>query len=243
MDTASHVLVIAGFAALVSGCTAIGAVVGHSIDASRPDSIVVSRSYAEDTLRTGEETLVTLSGGSVVSGELAGYRRADEEEYGRAYQAWRDSAPSGRLMPRLWTRIRVTGQVINPITHRGNGIRYDCRLAGIDMGGILIAATAGHKTLRIPTALIDTLFLDENRALSGAGLRRITATERPPLCSVMGIRYGNDTLWIPLDRIERASQRFTKDAMLLGIWAGLAIDVTAAYLISHIKLGPFIGNR
>ena len=109
-------------------------------------------------------------------------------------------------MPRLWTTIRLAGHVVDPLPHAGNRIQYDCRLAGIDMAGILIAGTGGRKTLRIPIAAIDTL-------------------------------------WIPLDRVERASQRFTKNGLLIGVAAGLAIDVTAVYVISQIKIGPMNWGR
>lgn len=217
-------LVLLAFAIPLMGCSVIGGVIGASIDSSKPDSVVFSRTRGTDSVRIGEETTVATLEDRTLSGEFAGYRQAQEEQYQQTYRQWLDTTSSGKIMPLLWKKVTLAAHSSRPQPNDVGRIRFDCRVVGFDPSKILVAALKGREGRPFSLALVDTLFVDEQNLITGPTLRHIVEEEHPPLLSIMGLCQGSDTLWVPLDRVRRGYQRFSKNATGTGFLIGLGVD-------------------
>ena len=236
-------LVLLALALPLSGCSLIGGAIGASIDSSKPDSVVFSRTRSTDSVRIGAETTVAISEDSTVSGEFVGFRQTQEEQYQQTYEKWLDTTSSGRIMPFLWKKMTLAGHSSRPQPNDAGRIRFDCRVVGFDPSKILVAAMKGRGGRPLSLSLVDTLFVDEQNFITGRTLRHIVEEEHPPLLSMIGLCRGSDTLWVSLDRVRRGCQTFSKDATGTGFLVGLGVDacvVIVALATTHFTwtLGP-----
>ena len=218
-------LVLLALTLPLSGCSLIGGAIGASIDSSKPDSVMFSRTRSTDSVRIGEETTVSTLDDSTLSGECAGFRQAQAEQYQQTYQKWLDTTSSGRIMPLLWKKMTLAGHSSRPQPNDAGRIRFDCRVVGFDPSKILVAAMKGRGGRPFSLALVDTLFVDEQNLITGPTLRHIVEVEHPPLLSMIGLCQGADTLWVPLDRVRGGYQKFSKNATGTGFLIGLGVDV------------------
>ena len=225
MKSILSALVLLALVVPLTGCSVIGGAIGASIDSSKPDPVVFSRTRSTDSVRIGEETTVSTLDDSTLSGECAGFRQAQAEQYQQTYQKWLDTTSSGRIMPLLWKKMTLAGHSSRPQPNDAGRIRFDCRVVGFDPSKILVATMKGSEGRPLPLALVDTLFVDEQNLLTGPTLRHIVEDELPPLLSMIGLRQGRDTLWVPLDRVRRGYQKSSKNATQVGFLIGLGVDV------------------
>jgi hypothetical protein len=212
------------------GCTAIGWLVGHSVDKGKPPQPQPVGRGEADTLKSGEPILITLWDGRTLRGDYQGLDWARPAEYRPRYEAARKKLEPSLVLPALGPGARV-------VATNGNAATGD--FAGV-WPGFVRFLEPGLPEGRLRTERIVSLTDASGNTVSGAALDKLMAERRLPALTGLRIRVAEASQVVDHGEVAAVSRLVRpKSAGTVGALIGLAVDVAVVSLFAYEMSQPW----
>lgn len=221
MRTFSTAFLILAFVLPLSGCSAVGFVIGSLSDSSRPDYDTVGTSKVWQ-LRPNQDIVVLKTDGTQISGELFMVDTIPGTEYHKAYDIVK-LEPEGSGMPAIGDTVNITFR---------SGIRRP------SLQGIFVGFDPGifHIRLRenlvtIPLETVNALNGHQNTSVNIDTVRGCISRGLVPFMSQLLLNNGTETRGIRLDGVREIYLENYHSAKWIGLGVGVALDILIIHLI------------
>jgi hypothetical protein len=212
-----------------SGCTAVGFVVGASIDARTSDYDTIAGSNAA-SVEWGKEITLTKKTGEELRGEFLGVGMLADSQYARLYNECREKHKKEFSLPALGDTVSIV--TLKPPKE------YKAQFLGFDNQYIWVRMRQWWPNRQqIDMGKIDRI-TDRNGNLIEAGrLINLSSAGEIPALSTLALKTSSDTLHVPTPMVGRIVVLADKNAKWTGLVLGALIDV--AIIVATARPGAY----
>jgi hypothetical protein len=223
-----------------SGCSLIGLGIGAVVDHSRPDSLSIPGWKAE-TLKPNEEIKITFQDGSQLNGTYRGIERLPSSKYAQRYSFLKQQNLPGVILPPLGDTIGITQKSGESMEGEFLGFDYryqTTKTKGINESSPFTPLLVSLKFIGNVVAqdLSSTEFIkisDSEGNVSETDVLQNLATEgKIPFMSALSVDNSDKIMLISRETVSRIERKNDKNAKLIGLSIGAAIDVTVLIFLA-----------
>jgi hypothetical protein len=223
-----------------SGCSLIGLGIGAVVDHSRPDSLSIPGWKAE-TLKPKEEIKITFQDGSQLNATYKGIERLPSNKYAQRYGFLKQQNLPGVILPPLGDTIGIT---------RKSGESVECELLGFDYRYQPTETKGANESSPFTSVLVSLKFKgnvvaqnlsstefikisdSEGNVLETEVLQRLATEGKIPFMSALSVDNSDRVMLISRETVSRIEKKNNKNAKLIGLRIGAAIDVTVLIFLA-----------